>query len=166
MAAHPIDPRAQELIDGLDLRPHPEGGFFRAVFRSVSSVQPDDERAVRAAATSIYFLLTGGTHSRWHRVRSDEVWHLYEGGPLELFLAPPDCTEVRRFVLGPSLASDGPTCTVPADWWQAAKPVGPYALTGCTVAPGFDFEDFTFLHQVPSVLAQLMKVDPRCAEFV
>jgi predicted cupin superfamily sugar epimerase len=165
-ASGDIDPRAQELIDGLGLTPHPEGGFFREIFRSVSNVRPDDERPARVAATSIYFLLSRGTHSRWHRVRSDEVWHLYEGGPLELFLAPPDCTEVRRFVLGPSLVSDGPACTVPAGWWQAARPLGPYALTGCTVAPGFEFADFTFLRDAPHVLAQLMKVDPRCAEFV
>jgi predicted cupin superfamily sugar epimerase len=165
-AGDDIDPRARELIDGLDLRPHPEGGFFREIFRSASSVRPDDERSARAAATSIYFLLPRGTHSRWHRVRSDEVWHLYEGGPLELLRASPDCAEVSRFILGPSLVSDGPVCTVPAGWWQAARPLGPYALTGCTVAPGFDFADFTFLHDAPDLLAQLMKVDRRCAEFV
>ena len=160
-----IDPRAQELIDGLHLQPHPEGGFFREMFRSSSTVRPNDDRSERSAATTIYFLLPRGAHSRWHRVQSDEVWHLYEGGPLELLLVPPDVCEVRRVVLGPALVSAGPVHTVPAGWWQAARPLGPYALTGCTVAPGFDFQDFAFLHDDGRVLAQLVKVDPRCAEF-
>ena len=106
-----------------------------------------------------------GERSRWHRVRSDEVWHLCEAGPLELLTAPPTLEVVRRVVLGPALTSDGPVHVVPAGWWQAARPVGIYALTGCTVAPGFEYADFTFLHDDPSALAQLVKVDPRCAEF-
>jgi predicted cupin superfamily sugar epimerase len=161
-----IDPRAQELIAGLGLQPHPEGGFFREIFRSGATVQPDDGRPQRAAATSIYFLLTRGGHSRWHRVRSDEVWHLYEGGPLELFVAPPDGTKVERVMLGPALVSDGPVYTVPAGWWQAARPLGPYALAGCTVAPGFEFDDFVLLRDQPQGMAQLMKADRRCAELV
>ena len=162
----PIDPRAAELIRELHLQPHPEGGFFRELYRSSLRVAPDDGRAVRSAMTTIYFLLPRGAHSRWHRVESDEVWHLYEGGPLELILAPPGLEEVRRVVLGPALASDGPVYTVPAGWWQAARPIGIYALTGCTVAPGFDFVDFSFLRDAPEVLARLVKIDPRCAEFV
>ena len=76
--------RAEELIATLGLRPHPEGGFFREIFRSSTLVTPADGRGPRSALTTIYFLLTEGTHSRWHHVISDEVWHLYEGGPLEV----------------------------------------------------------------------------------
>src|SRR5215813_3351060 len=115
--------------------PHPEGGFYRELYRSSSQVQPADDRPVRAALTTIYFLLPEGAHSRWHRVASDEVWHLYEGGPLELFQASPDGSAVQRIVLEPAGANAGPVHVVPAGHWQAARSRGPYALTGCTVAP-------------------------------
>jgi uncharacterized protein len=79
-----MNPRAAELIATLGLRPHPEGGFYREIFRSLAQVTPADARGSRAALTTIYFLLAEGAASRWHQVASDEVWHLYEGGPLEL----------------------------------------------------------------------------------
>lgn len=154
-----IHPRAAQLIEALDLAPHPEGGFFREIYRSASRVRPADGRNDRDAATTIYFLLVGGTHSRWHRVRSDEVWHLYEGGPLELFTAPPAADEVRRVVLGEAVQSDGPVHVVPAGWWQAARPLGEYVLVGCTVAPGFVFEDFSFLRDNADALERITRVD-------
>ena len=160
-----IDPRAEELIRELRLDPHPESGFFREVFRSHHTVRPADLRPVRAAVTSNVFLLNRSQHSRWHRVQSDEVWHLYEGGPLELITSPPTLDAIERVILGPALVSDGPVHVVPAGWWQAARPVGVYALAGCTVAPGFDFTDFTFLRDDPEALARLVKIDPCCAEF-
>lgn len=159
-----MDPRAAELIQALRLQPHPEGGFFREVFRSSSRVQPDDGRAERDAATTIYFLLVEGTHSRWHRVRSDEVWHLYEGGPLELLVAPPAGDAIERVELGAALLSSGPVHVVPAGWWQAARCRGLYALAGCTVAPGFEFVDFSFLKDDPPTLARLMRIDPRIGD--
>ena len=82
--------RAAELIRELGLAPHPEGGFFREIFRSTLLVEPCDGRSRRSALTAIFFLLAQGQVSRWHSVRSDEVWHLYEGGPLELLIASPD----------------------------------------------------------------------------
>ena len=100
-----------------------------------------------ARVTTIYFLLAAGSFSAWHRVRSDEVWHWYEGEPLELLLAPPDLRNVQqRRRLGPvGVGVEPAIITVPADWWQAARPLGSYSLCGCTVAPGFEFEDFAFL---------------------
>src|ERR1700754_4829047 len=90
--AAPIDrlrwamhPRAAALIDQLGLIPHPEGGFYRELHRSAVAVQPLDGRPPRTGLTTIYFLLPEGAHSRWHRVTSDEAWHLYEGSPLDLF---------------------------------------------------------------------------------
>src|SRR5262245_20154577 len=101
-----IDPRAAELIERFHLLPHPEGGFYRETFRSSDRVQPlDAARGPRAAATTILFLLVAGTHSRWHRVASDEVWHFYEGAPLELLVAAPDVTSIERVLLGPALAT-------------------------------------------------------------
>lgn len=154
---------AAALIERLRLEPHPEGGFFRQIYKSASIVQPHDDRPVRAALTTIYFLLAEGMHSRWHRVRSDEVWHLYEGGPLELLQAAPDASSVERIVLGPASTTAGPVHVVPADWWQAARPLGAYVLVGCTVGPGFEFADFSFLRDEPGSLARLQQIDASLA---
>ena len=142
-----LHPRATELIEQLALEPHPEGGFYREIFRSASLVAPQDGRGARAALTTIYYLLPAGAHSRWHRVASDEVWHLYEGGPLEVLELDADCSTLSRHRVG--FAGNVPVCTIAADHWQAARPLGDYALVGCTVGPGFDFEDFTLLAHDP-----------------
>jgi uncharacterized protein len=145
-----MHPRAAELIATLALRPHPEGGFFRELFRSGAQVAPADGRGSRAALTTIYFLLPEGSVSRWHQVASDEVWHLYEGGPLELLELSPSGHDLVRHRLSP-LGTDGgaPVCTIQAGHWQAARPLAPYALVGCTVGPGFDFADFRMLAADP-----------------
>ncbi len=127
-----MTPRAQELIETLALEPHREGGWYRQAFKSEERVTRIRDDANRSALTTIYFLLVEGTFSAWHRVESDEVWHFYEGEPLEL------------------LTSDGVTHldenhrvhVVKARQWQAARPLGAYTLVGCTVGPGFEFEDF------------------------
>lgn len=161
-----MDARARALVDGLGLQPHPEGGHYREIHRSTAHVTPHDGRATRTAGTAIYFLLARGEASRWHRVGSDETWHHYEGDAIELLIASPDLREVRRVQLGRALASDGPSHTVPADWWQAAQPLGAYALAGCTVAPGFEFADFTFLRDDDASTARLRAVDPLAAELL
>jgi predicted cupin superfamily sugar epimerase len=148
-----MHPRAAELVRMLGLAPHPEGGFFREVFRSTDRVRPLDGRAPRSALTTIFFLLVEGQSSRWHAVASDEVWHLYEGGPLELLIAPHDLTRVDRALLGPAGGDALPTRTVPARCWQAARPLAAYALAGCSVGPGFEFEDFDLLADDPRAAA-------------
>jgi uncharacterized protein len=141
-----MHPRAAELITTLGLQPHPEGGFYRQIFRSVVQINPMDRRGPRAALTTIYFLLPEGTFSRWHQVASDEVWHLYEGGPLELLELSASGQSVLRHRLAPiGSGTDAPVCTIAAGIWQAARPVGHYAFVGCTVGPGFDFADFRLL---------------------
>jgi len=141
-----MHPRAAELIAALDLRPHPEGGFYRQIFRSEVQVTPLDRRGLRAALTTIYFLLPEDSFSRWHQVASDEVWHLYEGGPLELLELSASAQSVLRHRLGPvGSGTDAPVCTIGAGIWQAARPLGQYAFLGCTVGPGFDFADFRLL---------------------
>lgn len=151
--------RVAELIEALQLAPHPEGGFYREIFRSTASVRPTDGRSPRAALTTIYFLLPSGVSSRWHRVTSDEVWHLYEGGPLELRMAPPDVSTITRTTLGPALTSGGPVSVVPSGWWQSATPLGDYALAGCTVGPGFDFADFTMIDDDASAAEAFARLD-------
>jgi hypothetical protein len=158
-----MHPRASELIRRLGLAPHPEGGFFREIFRSPLLVRPADGRAERSALTTILFLLAEGQFSRWHGVASDEVWHLYEGGPLELLVSSPDGGDVRKVRLGPVAEGTQPTYTVPSFCWQAARPLGDYALAGCTVGPGFAYEDFRFLADDAAALARLRTAAPDLA---
>ncbi len=126
------DLNAEEVIRRMGLSPHPEGGFYRETFRSPVQVRLPDGR-VRAASTAIFYLLGADSYSAWHRVRSDEVWHHYEGGTLRLHQLGRG--EVR-------LNERNPQTVVPAGVWQAAEPEGEAVLVGCTVSPGFDFEDF------------------------
>jgi uncharacterized protein len=144
-----MNSRALHLIASLGLAPHPEGGHYREVHRSAAGVQPLDGRGERAAMTTIYFLLATGEVSRWHHVASDEVWHHYEGDPLELFSADPDFGAQERTILGPLGDGSRPAHVVPAGWWQAARSTGAYTLVGCTVGPGFDFADFRMLRDLP-----------------
>lgn len=131
------------MIRALELQPHPEGGYYREIYRSAAKVLPADGRPTRAAVTTIYFLLPRGVESRWHCVASDEIWHLYEGGPLELHIAPDPRQTPETIILGRISETSGPVHTVRAGSWQFARSLGPYALLGCTVAPGFEFADFT-----------------------
>ena len=136
--------RAGELISTLGLQPHPEGGHYGEVFRSAVQVQTPDNRPGRVALTTIDFLLQPGQFSAWHRVTSDEVWHLLEGPALRLWLAPPDLSAFTHVELGPVDALRRPRHVVPAGWWQAAEPLENFSYVGATVGPGFDFADFTF----------------------
>jgi predicted cupin superfamily sugar epimerase len=151
-----MHPRAAELIETLELEPHPEGGFYRRVFCSSSIVTPADGRGPRAALSTIYYLLTSDTLSRWHRVKSDEAWHLYEGGPLEVIEIDLSAKSLRQHRLAPVDASDvRPMCVIAAGNWQAARCAGDYALMGCTVSPGFDFADFKMLADDASAVASV-----------
>jgi predicted cupin superfamily sugar epimerase len=145
-----VDTRAAHLISTLGLTPHPEGGHYREVFRSRVQVTPLDDRPPRAALTSIYFLLAAGEFSRWHRVASDEVWHFYEGDPLQLLTIDAETQQVEQYLLGGVGVDARPAHVVPAGVWQAAKTTGAYTLVGCTVAPGFEFDDFQMLRDVPN----------------
>jgi len=141
---HRLPLRALQLVHELGLQPHPEGGFYREVFRSALSVRPDDGRPARSALTTIDFVLARGQFSAWHQVRSDEAWHLLEGEGLRLWLMPPHLTTVNTIDLRRSGPQPRLRHVVPAHWWQAAEPLGEYALAGATVGPGFDFADFAF----------------------
>ena len=134
--------RVSELLRELNLSPHPEGGYYRELWRSRLDVAPGDGRGARSALTLIYFLLPAGAVSRWHRVRSDEVWHWCEGAPLELLQLSADGPRIERFMLGPLDDDQQPVHLVPADTWQAARSLGEYTLVSCSVGPGFDFADF------------------------
>jgi len=129
---------AADVIRLLDLKPHPEGGHFRETFRDPRTI---DGR--RAASTAIYFLLAAGERSHWHRIDAVETWHYYAGAPLALEIAASDGGPVERMTLGPDIAAgERPQAIVPARAWQAAASLGAWTLTGCTVAPGFEFAQF------------------------
>jgi predicted cupin superfamily sugar epimerase len=126
---------ADDVIRLLDLKPHPEGGYFRETFRD------SETHNGRSHSTAIYYLLKAGDVARWHRVDATEVWHWYSGDPLELRLH--DESGSRSIVLGQGLAEGQvPQAVVPKHCWQSARSLGAYTLIGCTVAPGFEYSGF------------------------
>lgn len=145
---------AQKIIRELNLSPHPEGGFYREVYRSPLTFPL--ARGSRAVVTAIYFLLPAGTFSAIHRVRSDEVWTWCGGDSLDLHTLD-DAGNHAVATLGPTR----PLAVVPAGLLQAAVPRGDFALVTATVAPGFDFADF----QMPS-RAELVATFPQHAAWL
>jgi hypothetical protein len=93
-------------------------------------------------------------------VASDELWHWYEGAPIELHVLDAQLTRARSEVLGPVGAASTPVRVVPAGCWQAVRCTGEYTLAGCTVAPGFEFSDFRLLRDVPDLAARLKESFP------
>jgi predicted cupin superfamily sugar epimerase len=123
---------ADQIIEHLRFRPHPEGGHYRETWR-------DDTDGQRGPGSAIFYLLRAGERAHWHRVDAVEVWHWYRGAPLELLVSS-DGVAVEQMILGPDLAAgELPQAAVPAHAWQAARSLGAYTLTGCTVAPAFMF---------------------------
>ncbi|MDD2775921.1 MAG: cupin domain-containing protein [Gallionella sp.] len=135
------------LITALQLQPHPEGGWYREIFRSPTSL--DTPRGKRAALTTIFYLLGAGQISRWHVVESDEIWHFYAGTTLELFAYDPQTRSLTTYLLGDLQSGGQPVAIIPAGVWQAARVQSGHALMGCTVAPGFEFSDFRFVADLP-----------------
>ena len=140
--------RAKDWVERLGLEPHPEGGYFKEVYRAAdelaASCLPERFSAPRSTATSIYYLLEGEDFSALHRIRSDEIWHFHDGQALSIEgLSPEGQRHTWRLGLNPR-AGEAPMAVVPAGYWfgsRLAEGVG-FALVGCTVAPGFDFDDF------------------------
>lgn len=132
--------RIEQLVQQLHLQPHPEGGFYAETYRSSTLVSTP--AGPRPAATMIYFLLTSGHFSAFHRIASDEGWHHYEGATIQVHVLLQDGS-YQCIKLGKE-AGTVPQALVPAGAWFASEVAGPegYALVGCTVAPGFDFADF------------------------
>jgi predicted cupin superfamily sugar epimerase len=146
-----MNTRVQTLIADLQLQPHPEGGYYREIFRSERLVLVDGKHTVRSALTSIYFLLEAGQQSRWHRVESDEAWSHLEGDVLELYSFDADSAQGMVSRLGPYASGTESTRVIPAGIWQAARPLGAYTLVTCSVGPGFDFIDFSMIDAHPAV---------------
>src|SRR3984885_12638131 len=135
---------AADVIRILDLKPHPEGGHYGETFRDVPVPFPSPLAGkggvgnTRAISTAIYFLLSRGERSHWHRIDSVEIWHWHAGAPLILEIAK-KFDGFDRIALGSDLAAgERPQAIVPARVWQAAQSLGEWTLCGCTVAPPFD----------------------------
>src|SRR5258708_40128296 len=130
-------PTAADIIARLELRPHPEGGYYRETFRDTRA-----DVSGRSRSTAIYFLLARGERSLWHRIDAVEVWHYYAGSPLNLRIANESCPG-HTVRLGPHIAAgQRPPAIVPADALQGARTNRDRALGGCTVAPRVQFARF------------------------
>lgn len=127
---------ADEIVQHLNLSPHPEGGWYRETWRA------EAESGNRATGTAIYYLLAEGQVSHWHRVDAAEIWHWYAGAPLELNQSPDGSGAVSQVLGSDLIAGQRPQILVPARHWQSARSLGAYSLVGCTVSPGFDFDGF------------------------
>ncbi|MCD4734618.1 MAG: cupin domain-containing protein [Bacteroidales bacterium] len=141
---------AQLWIKKLGLKRHPEGGFYREIYRSDEFINkkslPERYSSYRNYSTSIYYLLAGIEISTFHRIKSDEIWHFYDGAPLFIYILKEDHT-LQKVVLGNRIdKNELPQVVIKRGNWFAAEVSrkNSFTLTGCTVAPGFDFDDVEF----------------------
>lgn len=138
----------KELITQFDLKPHPEGGYFKETYRSNESILktslPDRYSGNRPFGTAIYFLLEHSNNSKLHRLKSDELWHFYLGDPFTLVTISPS-GEVNQIVMGQDVLNGQLVqFFVPAGYWLGGylNKDSKFSFVGCTVSPGFDFDDF------------------------
>ena len=146
----------------INLTKHPEGGRFQEVYRSPQIVITDGDKT-RSAVTHIYFSLEPTEISRFHKLASDEVWNLYQGQGVNIYTwdatdRPPKCITLS--------AKTKYFCSViPAGTWQAAEPIVDTVLVGCSVAPGFQFSDFTLLDSGSQEAKLLISIAPEMKKF-
>lgn len=140
--------KLEQIVKQLDLKPHPEGGYFKETYRSIGFIASQSLDSSyggsRNFSTCIYFLLTSDTFSAFHRIKQDEIWHFYEGSPIVLHTISEDGKHEEHYIGQDFDSGQVPQLVVNGGDWFAAKILdkNSYALVGCTVAPGFDFLDF------------------------
>ncbi len=137
-----------KIISKLDLKKHPEGGWFRETYRSANTIPEDilnfETSGERNYSTAIYYLLERNDFSSFHKIKSDEIWHYHFGSSLSIYSISKE-GNLTTSVLGMNLEkNEEPQVLVKAGEWFAAEPKdnNNYSLVSCTVSPGFDFEDF------------------------
>ncbi|NEQ50789.1 MAG: cupin domain-containing protein [Leptolyngbya sp. SIO3F4] len=145
-----------------DLLEHPEGGRYLEIYRSKQTVATSDK--TRTALTHIYFSLEPHEVSRFHRVSNDEVWNLYQGEGLYLYQWDGHSSRIEAIEL--SAKSMNFCHVIPAGYWQAAVPLKDRVLVGCSVAPGFEFEDFELIEPESDIAQTLLKLDPGLSKLV
>lgn len=140
--------KSKQWISSLNLKPHPEGGYFKEVYRSdeiINNTSLDTRYlGIRSVSTSIYFLLDGNQFSAFHKIKSDELWHFYDGSAIKIYIISEDGNLVMK-KLGIALEeNEVPQIVISKNHWFAAEAIdkNSFSLVGCTVAPGFDFNDF------------------------
>jgi predicted cupin superfamily sugar epimerase len=142
---------AKYWVENLNLLPHPEGGFYKEVYRSSTSFEPINFDGKRNYATSIYFLLEEQNVSNFHSIKSDEMWYYHAGDALSVFVIGLD-GKLQELKIGPNPdKGEVLQAIVPAGSIFGSKSNGKYSLVGCMVSPGFDFNDFK-LHITPELL--------------
>ena len=129
----------EQIISHFNLVKHPEGGFYRETYRSNQEMDWNGKHNI---STCIYYLLTSETFSAFHRIRQDEIWHFYEGSTIEMHLISPQGNYKIVEIGNDFEKNQVPQFVVPASYWFGAVAKGEFALVGCTVSPGFDFNDF------------------------
>lgn len=130
----------EEIIKHFNMQEHPEGGYFVETYRS--EIEFDTSKGKRNSSTAIHFLITKDSISHLHRLSSDEGWHFHLGAPLRLIEITPS-GELIETIMGADLkVGQKLQHIVPAGHWFASKSIGEYSFVGCTVSPGFDFDDF------------------------
>ena len=149
------------LVNKLGLEPHPEGGYYRQIYRSAAEVCSPKHGLPRPAVTHIYFLLLKGQVSRFHKVLHDEIWNHYDRAPLTLFQLHQQQLHEKR-IGGPE---DEMAAVVPGGHYQAATSTGDYSLVGCSLAPGFDFADFSFIDE-PCLKQWIELAHPHLSKFI
>ncbi len=140
--------KIEELIKKFELSPHPEGGYFKETYRSTGAIEhialPMEYEGKRNYSTCIYFLLASDTFSAFHKIKQDEIWHFYDGSPIKLYMISEE-GEYSEQIIGNNFSKgEVPQFVVPGNHWFAAKTLNKneYSFVGCTVSPGFDFDDF------------------------
>lgn len=138
--------QADQLIRLYNLQPHPEGGWYNQTYKSKEVIDgnalPGRFGGSRVFSTAIYFLLEKGDFSAFHRIKSDECWHFYAGDPLNIYVM--DETGNLQIVSLGKGAGQAFQYVIPANCWFAGRPApgSEFCFVGCTVSPGFEFEDF------------------------
>lgn len=156
-----------DFVTSLNLLPHPEGGFYKETYRSTESIPQkvlgQEFTGNRNYCTSIYFLLTSDNFSAFHRIKQDEIWNFHSGSPLFIHVITPE-GNYKKHKLGISVKNnETPQFVVPKGCWFASsvKNTDSYSLVGCTVAPGFDFDDFELAQR-----SELSAIFPQHSELI
>ena len=158
---------ADYYLKKLGLQKHTEGGWFKEVYRSDEEIAgehlPERFTGARHHSTSIYFLLTSDTFSAFHRIKSDELWHFYEGSPATIYMIGSE-GNYSEITLGRNIENgEVLQCVIPHGVWFGAKvnSADSFCLVGCTVAPGFHFDDFELGEK-----EELLKKFPECSKII
>ncbi len=162
-----MDKEIKEIVRKLEMTPHPEGGFYKETYRSTGVIPKvvlgEVFSGERYYSTAIYFLITSDNFSAFHKINQDEIWHYYKGSSLYVHVIDLK-GKYSKYTVGANLDQDElPQLVVPAGCWFASsvKDINSYSLVGCTVSPGFDYDDFELANR-----AALISEFPECDDII